>query len=302
MTTALTTSNNLTFTSTGLEVPDNYLPTAEEWLQAGLSFRQFVSTIDAAVAFCYGDWLNLGEQVLGEDYAQGFEVVLPINPDDFQLQRAEKTIYQYRSLARETPRWMRGLPGLSARHYLNAIRIPDLVARYEHLVQASVQGWSVRRAAQELPNGELPQLPATKDDLNHQLTVENHHLQHELDVNRAMIEEASGNIGEARSILEHVVDELPTEQAEQVQKALSYLKPVIRSEFVELVDVAIDLYDRGEIGAMVEVMERLKVLRREMTCIELSARADCASCPVGDDIITVNGKIEHRGEWLENGV
>lgn len=302
MTTALTVSNGLTFTPTGLEVPDNYTFTAEEWLQAGLSFRQFVSTVDAAIAFCWGDWLNFGEDALGEAYAQGFEVILPINPDDFQLQRAEKTIYQYRRLARETPKWMRGLPGLSARHYLDAIRISNHEARYEHLVKASVEGWSVRGAAKELPPlaGELSP-PATRDDVNHELTVQNHRLQHELDVKQAMMDEASGNISQARDILEHVVEELPVEQAEQIQKALGYLRPmVVRSEFVELVGQAIDLYDRGEIGAMVEVMERLRELRQEMVQSPVgheaqSARAELAS---DEDVITVNGRVEYRPDWL----
>lgn len=286
MTTALTTSNGLTFTPTGLEVIDGFTPTAEQWLQAGLSFRQFVSTIDAAVAFCYGDWLNLGEQVLGEDYAQGFDVILPINPADWELQRAEKTIYQYRRLARETPKWMRGLPGLSARHYLNAIRITDPRERYEHLVQASVNGWSVRRASQELPALDSGPVPATRDDINHQLVVENGHLQHELDVHRALMSEASGNVEQARDILEHVVETLPAQQAQQVQQALGYLRPVVvRSEFVELVGQAIDLYDKGDMAAMVEVMERLRELRREM---------------VGQttDSIVVNGKVEDRKEWI----
>jgi hypothetical protein len=292
-TSTLTTSNGLTFTPIGLKIQDGYTPTVEQWLQAGLSFRQFVSTIDAAVAFCYGDWLNLGEQVLGEDYAQGFEVILPINPDDIQLQRAEKTIYQYRRLARETPQWMRGLPGLSARHYLDAIRIPDLQSRYGHLVKVSTAGWSVRRAAQELPSpdGEVPP-PATKDDVNHQLTIENHSLQQKLDVQQAMLDRTSTNIEQVRDILEIMVEDLPTAQAEQARRALEYLQPVVvNSEFFDLVGQAIDLYDRGEMAAMVEVMERLKELREEMTTTQ-SARTD-------GDIILVNGIPVYLPDWLE---
>src|SRR5262245_35800074 len=127
-TTTLTTTGGITFTSTGLDLDTLRLAqdetpqiTFEAWLQAGLSFRQFGSTIDAAVAFCYGDWLNLGEDALkAEEYSQGLDVVLPLNSDDLHLQRADKTIWQYKRLARETPRWMRGLPGLSQRHYLDA--------------------------------------------------------------------------------------------------------------------------------------------------------------------------------------
>lgn len=290
MTTALITSNGLAFTPTGLEASTHV--TFDQWLQAGLSFRSFVSTIDAAVAFCYGDWLNYGEDHFPDEYSQGLDVVLPINASELQVQPADKTIYEYKRLSREYPKeenW-RGLPGLSKRHYIDAIRIKDKEARHEHLVQASVNSWSVRKAAEQLPpprGGEV--LPPTQADINFELEKKNYRLEHELAKRQALLDETASGISEARDILAGVVDDLPPFQAERVQQAIERLRPaVVDSELVELAVEVVRLYEAGAMGEMVAVIERLK----EVLSTVQSARAD-------SEIITVNGRVVNREQFFE---
>lgn len=306
MTTALITSNHLAFTSTGLK-PDSHPITEEEWLQAGYDFRQYCNTNDATEGLLWGAWLNFGKRKFGEAYSQGYDLVLSPDPDDRRSHYATKTIWQYEYTSEHIPPYLWGLAGVSHRHYFDAAtRLKDKTELCEHLIKVSQLGLSVRAALKLLPPSERKQTsrPASyPDDINHELTVENHKLRNELDVHRALIDEAESSIEQARGILVDVVDELSVEQAKRVQQAIDCLTPVVvRSEFVELVGQAIDLYDRGEITAMVDVMERLRILRKEMlnqSVVIENEPAEQATSARADDTIIVNGVPEFRPDWLE---
>lgn len=279
----------ISFTSKGVMVKGHV--TFGDWLSAGERFRDFVTAIDASVAMAWGDWLLIGEEHFPGEYSQGLDLVQPVSHDPAMNPKAESTLNNYRWVAKNTPHWMRGLPGLGFRHYADALRIKAEEERYAFLMNASQNGWSVRRAAQELPprENDTTPLPGTTADAKFELEVENHVLRQELAERQAALEETDGNIEKARDILEDVAYDLPEAQAEQVRKALDYLKPVVvKSEFISLVGQAVDLYREGRYSEMVFIMDQLGEMYSEL----FSARAE----------VVLNGKIidAETGEVLED--
>lgn len=296
--TTLTTTNGLAFTSTGLEVYSDNEPTLEGWYNAGVDFKRFCDTHEAVEKLLWGAWLNYGKHKFGDGYAIGYDVV--IAPELDNPTHAPKTIWQYEYTSANVPLHLWGLPGVSHRHYFDAVtRLRDksneeygpATILAEHLANVSSNRWTVRQALAQLPpSGRQLQppnepLPGFVSDINHQLTVENHRLQRELEATRIVMTQADDNISEAVSLLEDVLPDLPEMAQSKVTQAMSYLRTItVRYELIDMIFKAIDYRREGNFSKMDEVMEQIDKMRSE----------------VSDGTITVNGTEYDRAEWLES--
>lgn len=159
------------FSKLGMVVADSYDLSYEDWEKAGDSLA--VRDLESRMAFMWswGDWLTYGHQTYGEKYAQAIN----------RSGRAYKTLANYKWVASKTPRYLRGIPKLTQRHYENVAKIKDIPLRLKLLVEASVHKWTatgdlpreIEKEINLLTSGNAAPVPASTPSLQNDLAPEN---------------------------------------------------------------------------------------------------------------------------------
>lgn len=280
MTTTLTTLNDISFTSSGLQVARNDV-TLQEWLQSGMEFRHYMDSVTALEKLLWGDWLNWGEAQFGDAHEAGFNIVIPPS-DDQTPGLANKTVWQYKITSQRVPIDVWGLPGLSHRHYFDAATRfkDDEDGMRQHLLKVSQDRMSVREAYQLLPASSRLRPPTpTPQDYTFELEQLTHRLQQELEQSRVELAQAAFVAAKAVEALERVdAPETPAIKAEIANiPAMATLADVARKVVV--------CSRSHQIEAMYDAIEEMGLL--------LDGKSAHA------DTITLNGKVMEREEFFE---
>lgn len=253
------------FTEYGMEVSAGYdLPYAD-WRAAGQSLSGLQRRSYMIFMWGWGDWLRYGEHRYGEMYSQAM--------NDTGLQ--ERTLINYKYVASHTPRYLRGIKGLTQRHYLAVAKIRDPHRKLQLLVDAAVEGWT---ATGELPRQANKQEgaedyvqdsmlggdkkdppPATLEDEIDQLNQEKYFLERsatELATHTAWLEDTIRQaLEELVTVMGHVgvVGNLE----ELVQAVIITLQAVPRKDLFEAIVGAIETYRTGDYSNHAEFMTKI---------------------------------------------
>lgn len=138
------------FSKYGMQISgDEPLPFGD-WITAGRSLNDLRQQSEMAFLWAWGDWITYGQTAYGEKYSQGMAVT----------GLAYQTLANYKWTASKTPREIRGLPGLTQRHYIAVAKIDDYTLKTMLLIQASEKKWTA--------TGDLPK--AIERELNDGVT------------------------------------------------------------------------------------------------------------------------------------
>lgn len=145
------------FSKYGMVVSGDEQLSFDDWLAAGKSLRKLREESDMAFMWAWGDWISYGQHVYGEKYTQGMNVT----------GMAYQTLANHVWTSSKTPKELRGLPGLTQRHYIAVAKIKDYDLKSMLLIQASMNGWTATGALPKAVEKELadrlgitPKLPA----------------------------------------------------------------------------------------------------------------------------------------------
>lgn len=134
------------FSKYGMQISgDEPLP-FDDWIDAGRSLNDLRQQSEMAFLWAWGDWITYGQTAYGEKYSQGMAVT----------GLAYQTLANYKWTASKTPKEIRGLPGLTQRHYIAVAKIEDYGLKTMLLIQASEKKWTA--------TGDLPK--AIERELN----------------------------------------------------------------------------------------------------------------------------------------
>jgi len=150
---------NVVFNKYGMNVSGEL--SFEDWMAVGKSLRELEETDRMAFVWAWGDWINFGQHAYGEKYTQGMKVT----------GMAYQTLANHVWIASKTPKELRGLPGLTQRHYIVVAKLKDYDLKSMLLIQASMNGWTAtgdltREMEKELSErmGIAPKLPPPPPD------------------------------------------------------------------------------------------------------------------------------------------
>ncbi len=151
------------FSKYGMEISGEDVLPFEDWMNAGRSLRDLREQSEMAFMWSWGDWITYGQTAYGEKYSQGMAVT----------GLAYQTLANYKWTASKTPKEIRGLPGLTQRHYIAVAKIDDYTLKTMLLIQASEKKWTATgdlpKAIERELNGEVvpeqAQLPPPPDPL-----------------------------------------------------------------------------------------------------------------------------------------
>lgn len=151
------------FSKYGMEISGDEILPFEDWMDAGRSLSELRQQSEMAFMWSWGDWITYGQHTYGEKYSQGMAVT----------GLAYQTLANYKWTSSKTPKEIRGLPGLTQRHYIAVAKIDDYTLKTMLLIQASEKKWTATgdlpKAIEQELNGEVvpeqAQLPPPPDPL-----------------------------------------------------------------------------------------------------------------------------------------
>ncbi len=140
-------------------------------MDAGRAMSDLRAQSEMAFMWSWGDWITYGQTAYGEKYSQGMAVT----------GLAYQTLANYKWTASKTPKEIRGLPGLTQRHYIAVAKIEDYDLKTMLLIQASEKKWTAtgdlpKAIERELNGGiapkqaQLPPSPLYEDEDNSDAT------------------------------------------------------------------------------------------------------------------------------------
>jgi hypothetical protein len=271
-------------TPTGLLPPDD--TTFEQWWHLADHIRNLEARKDLTFKFLWGDWLRglsrwprEQEQLFGEaGRGEGYKLL------EAKTEKPFATLKQYTWLAGcystdGIPDSVRGLPHLYEAHYKDCAPIKDKPARDALLWRASALQLPHRQLVTErlfLFPGlvrdalEGSQTAHKPQDALFEATVHNHILETGLALQGATLARLNGNVTEARERLQGIESDLlygrepfdKLRMTERVRAAVNLLQPQeLPGGFIEVVFSVIEAYQAGDMGLMLEGMERLAGMR-----------------------------------------
>lgn len=249
------------FTEYGMEVTPGLDLSFDDWSKAGASLASLQRRSYMIFMWGWGDWLNEGKRKYGEKYTQGMEIT----------GLRYRTLANYTYVAGATPRYLRGIPGLTQRHYLVVAKIKDPHQKLRLLIDAAVNGWT---ASVELPrqikaedsaspslssegsdqdSTPLPPPPTLEDEI-YCLQQERYILEKsvvKLTTHNGYLEDIIGRSIVVMRGIENLVKE---DVAAKVRVVVAILEAEPRSDVFDAIVAAVDRYKAGDMTALVEHM------------------------------------------------
>ena len=242
------------FTEYGMEVSPGYDLPFDDWRKAGASMSNLQRRSYMIYMWGWGDWLSYGEHTYGEMYSQAMN----------ETGLMERTLKNYKYVATHTPRYLRGIKGLTQRHYLMVAKVRDPHRKLQLLVDAAVQGWTatgdlhrqVNKEEEDFVEDTMPGSgrnkrdppPATLEDEIDQLNQDKYFLERSATAwatHAAWLEDIIKQaLGELEGIMDHVgvVGNLE----EQIQSTVTTLQAVPRQDVFDAIVAAIETYRTGD--------------------------------------------------------
>lgn len=251
------------FTEYGMEVTPGLDLSFEDWRKAGESLANLQRRSYMIFMWGWGDWLNKGKQKYGEKYTQGME--------DTGLRY--RTLVNYSYVAGATPRYLRGIPGLTQRHYLVVAKIKDPHQKLRLLIDAAVNGWtatvdlprqiesdnltgpsSESESGSDQDTGPGPPPPTLEDEI--------YSLQQEIfALEKSVVKLVTHNgylediIGRSIVVMREIEDLVESDVAAKVRVVVAILEAEPRSDVFGAIVAAVDRYKAGDMTALVEHMD-----------------------------------------------
>lgn len=212
----------------------------------------------------WGDVLAYGEAKFGEKYTQALG----------RTGLALQTLANYSWLAKATPKELRGLPGLGQIHYEKVVKVKDYEVKRGLLQLASDEGWSAKttlaKAVTALlgPGNDTNQHTGSRpgsaqDELD--LASQRQYMLEQQNIQLQLKQEAlNGQINQAKSLLEPVLDQVAPSARLDIEKAIGVLRAEPNGEALALVKEIIHLYRQGDMTALVNTLEKLSILMEEI--------------------------------------
>ncbi len=211
----------------------------------------------------WGDTLAYGEAKHGEKYAQA------INRTGLALQ----SLSNYSWLAKATPRELRGLPNLGQSHYERVVKIKDYKIKRDLLQIASDEKWPAKTTLAKAVTALL----GSGDDTGQRTGSHPGNTQDELDLaqqKQYMLEKKNiqlqleqdllqGQIGQAKEVLEPVLDQVAPDARLDIEKAINILRAEPDGEALALVKEIVHLYRRGDMPTLIDTLDKLSLLMED---------------------------------------
>lgn len=247
--------SGVVFSEYGMEVTPGLNLTYEQWQAAGESLADLQRRSYMIYMWGWGDWLIHGQQAYGEKYTQAMSLT--------GLEYS--TLSNYKYVSEKTPRHLRGIPGLSQRHYLVVAKIADPVMKLRFLVDAAVYGWAANTRLKDLvdeallgdgidPNTLPSPPPATAQDKMDQMARDSYLLEQksmQYATKIAFLEDI------IRQAVGHLENDLPS-------AALSSLQSVPHGGLMQHIEAAIDQFKDGRyadhansMNSILEILEKV---------------------------------------------
>lgn len=196
----------------------------EQWRETGefLKDAEFRSSI--FFVWAWADWLLYGEQKYGEMYTQAISLT----------GKSYGTLQNYKWLGNKTERYLRGLPGLAMRHYMDLATMKDKQLKFELLTKASARGWTAVRLKEEagvedtLPNPG----PPTLEDKYQEAIESSHALEESLRDQRL---QTQGLIEQLQEITDEPIETPEFEWRDLVTQIVTFYKEDRIAEMLEVI-------------------------------------------------------------------
>lgn len=246
------------FSEYGMEVVPGLDLSFEDWQLAGESLASLQRRSYMIFMWGWGDWLNEGKRKYGEKYTQGMEIT----------GLRYRTLANYSYVSAATPRYLRGIGGLTQRHYLAVAKIKDPIQKLRFLIDAAVYGWT---ASIELPaqikaenlagdsdsGSDTPPLPTLEDEI-YQLQQEKYKLErsiYALATNKSILENIiARSVSELRDIMLEIKE---SELDRKVRVVIAILESEPRGEVFEAIVSVVEQYKAGDMTALVAYMDQI---------------------------------------------
>ena len=242
------------FSRYGMEITPGLTLPYDQWQAAGESLADVQRQSYMIYMWGWGDWLTYGQAVYGEKYTQGMALT--------GLEYSTLTNYKY--VASKTPRYLRGIPGLSQRHYLVVAKIDDPTMKLRFLVDAAVFGWAANTRLKDLvdeallgdgidPNTLPSPPPATAGDKMDQMAQDSYLLEQktvQYVTKIAFLEDV------IRQAVGHLENDLPS-------AALNSLQSVPHRALMQHIEAAIDQYKNGKYADHANTMNTILEILEE---------------------------------------
>jgi hypothetical protein len=248
-----------------------------DWIDAGRAMSDLRAQSEMAFMWSWGDWITYGQTAYGEKYSQGMAVT----------GLAYQTLANYKWTASKTPKEIRGLPGLTQRHYIAVAKIEDYDLKTMLLIQASEKKWTAtgdlpKAIERELNGGiapkqaQLPPPPLYEEDedkdgrdapepwrdpnASDQLEFENNSLERQSAEWFLRYGWLENQIKQAVTQL-HLLDNLfigQSAEKECLDEALEALEATKPAEgLLALIMVVLETYQEGNTSAMIAALDAL---------------------------------------------
>lgn len=249
------------FTEYGMEVTPGLDLSFDDWNKAGASLANLQRRSYMIFMWGWGDWLNEGKRKYGEKYTQGMEIT----------GLRYRTLVNYTYVAGATPRYLRGIPGLTQRHYLVVAKIKDPHQKLRLLIDAAVNGWtatvdlprqieaenlagSSSESGSDQDTDTAPPPPTLEDEI-YSLQQEKYALE------KSVVKLATHNgylediIRRSIVVMREIEGLVEGDVVVKVRVTVAILEAEPRSDVFEAIVAAVDRYKAGDMTALVEHMD-----------------------------------------------